>query len=841
MSIYDYKDPILGKRRKGTIEDPFVDISQTVQVDSSSAAQLAEIPDRFNRVTIPNMVEVEEVPPAGLASNQFLVDYTMGLIFVHSSLIGTSLTISYKGTGAHYFPASRIWTKSGDGINVDETLETLMEVSNNFSHKGLYDSTVAYVTRNIIEYRAATYMCIADAPVGTLPTNQTYFRKITGFAYKGAYSTTTTYNSGDFVVDGVNENLYMSLVDANLNSLLTDTTKWERLVSVSSIVASLNSAESARVTAENNRVSAENSRVTAESSRVTAENSRVTAENTRSTNESTRQNNETTRQSNETTRQTAINELVHKGEWISTTAYKVRNIVSLNGSGYMCIADNTNISPPNATYWKLVSSKGDQGIQGIQGVQGIQGIQGEEGLFWKGAYSSTTAYVVDDAVSYNGSSYICISNTTAGTDPTNTTYWSLLAQKGVDGSGSVSSVTSASGDISVANTTTTPVLTLNSGTGANQIVKRNASGKIDDLENVIQELASNAFDANDPIDRYPNAISTFGLVGATSSGFPSYGTVQTYRGFGDNDSFFSYQYFLEFGSQPKVQIRKPLTTSKTAWTASTAYALNDLRMPTSANENGIYYKCTTAGTSGATEPVWTTTIGATVADGTAVWTAEGKFWSDWVQLLDSSDTTRVKTTGDTMTGELKMLGASPQIHWEDNSDANAVKHYWLHVNAGRMYFLHDRSGDGAWDSPHPAYIESDGKFVFGFEPYVNANKIWHAGIFDPATKANLSGATFTGTIFGAGSAGAIADATGSKGKIEVRSNGTTSAAILTFHRPGAFAAYLGIDTDNRLKFGGWSAGAVSYPVMLHKNGGQSVFVQSAAPTAGATNDIWIQT
>jgi hypothetical protein len=124
---------------------------------------------------------------------------------------------------------------------------------------------------------------------------------------------------------------------------------------------------------------------------------------------------------------------------------------------------------------------------------------------------------------------------------------------------------------------------------------------------------------------------------------------------------------------------------------------------------------------------------------------------------------------------------------------------------------------------------------------IGGNKVYHAGIFDPATKANLSGATFTGTIFGAGSAGAIADSAGSKGKIEVRSNGTSSAAILTFHRPGAYAAYLGLDTDNRLKFGGWSVGAVSYPVMLHKNGGQSVFVQATAPTAGATNDIWIQT
>jgi hypothetical protein len=45
-------------------------------------------------------------------------------------------------------------------------------------------------------------------------------------------------------------------------------------------------------------------------------------------------------------------------------------------------------------------------------------------------------------------------------------------------SGTVSSVTSANTDISVATTTTTPVLTLNSGTGANQILKLNGSSQI---------------------------------------------------------------------------------------------------------------------------------------------------------------------------------------------------------------------------------------------------------------------------------------------------------------------------------------------------------------------------
>ncbi|WP_340112610.1 FISUMP domain-containing protein [Maribellus mangrovi] len=55
------------------------------------------------------------------------------------------------------------------------------------------------------------------------------------------------------------------------------------------------------------------------------------------------------------------------------------------------------------------------------------------GLNWKGPYNPATSYRINDAVGYDGSSYICISPTT-GNDPTNDTYWDLLALKGTDGS-----------------------------------------------------------------------------------------------------------------------------------------------------------------------------------------------------------------------------------------------------------------------------------------------------------------------------------------------------------------------------------------------------------------------
>src|SRR5210317_1226256 len=51
---------------------------------------------------------------------------------------------------------------------------------------------------------------------------------------------------------------------------------------------------------------------------------------------------------------------------------------------------------------------------------------------WKGTYSGATAYTIDDVVEYNGSSFICISNST-GNLPTNATYFEQMSAKGTDG------------------------------------------------------------------------------------------------------------------------------------------------------------------------------------------------------------------------------------------------------------------------------------------------------------------------------------------------------------------------------------------------------------------------
>ena len=58
----------------------------------------------------------------------------------------------------------------------------------------------------------------------------------------------------------------------------------------------------------------------------------------------------------------------------------------------------------------------------------------------------------------------------------------------------------------------------------------------------------------------------------------------------------------------------------TAATARSSTALGTLIKPTSGNETGYIYECTTEGTGGSSEPTWPTKTGDTVTDGSTVWT-----------------------------------------------------------------------------------------------------------------------------------------------------------------------------------------------------------------------------
>ena len=75
-----------------------------------------------------------------------------------------------------------------------------------------------------------------------------------------------------------------------------------------------------------------------------------------------------------------------------------------------------------------------------------------------------------------------------------------------------------------------------------------------------------------------------------------------------------------------------------------------------SKDNGYDFECTTAGRSGAVEPRWPKTIGATIPDGSAVWTCRAPSTSSLVTTVSSvawvSPDTSVVITNETLSGQI---------------------------------------------------------------------------------------------------------------------------------------------------------------------------------------------
>lgn len=83
---------------------------------------------------------------------------------------------------------------------------------------------------------------------------------------------------------------------------------------------------------------------------------------------------------------------------------------------------------------------------------------------------------------------------------------------------------------------------------------------------------------------------------------------------------------------------------------------------------------------------------------------------------DSKNLTNI--TNASLTGELSLSGASPQIKFTDTDGAD----FWLHVNGNNFYILPDRTSDGSWETPYALQLDASNNTgqLFG-------NTIWHAG------------------------------------------------------------------------------------------------------------------
>lgn len=171
--------------------------------------------------------------------------------------------------------------------------------------------------------------------------------------------------------------------------------------------------ESSRQSAESARASAESVRASQESARVSAENDRIAAENARQAAESARQAAEVVREQVKNEAILATQEALDAASDATTAAASAHSAAQ---------AANDAADRANTEAEKI------------------------ENLEHKGEYDSNTLYVKNNEVRYNGSTWRALQDT-QGNVPQEGPYWTLVAQRGLDGQGAVQSVAGKSPDI----------------------------------------------------------------------------------------------------------------------------------------------------------------------------------------------------------------------------------------------------------------------------------------------------------------------------------------------------------------------------------------------------------
>ena len=73
-----------------------------------------------------------------------------------------------------------------------------------------------------------------------------------------------------------------------------------------------------------------------------------------------------------------------------------------------------------------------------------------------------------------------------------------------------------------------------------------------------------------------------------------------------------------------------------AWAASTAFSVGDIRRASVEQPSGLFFRCSTAGTSASSEPGWPNMVGDTVTDGSCVWTAIASAYEELAKINPSA-------------------------------------------------------------------------------------------------------------------------------------------------------------------------------------------------------------
>ncbi|RXZ83366.1 hypothetical protein EBB07_06010 [Paenibacillaceae bacterium] len=377
MSNFEFKDPLIYQLRSGTSNDPFRPFVNYPYKIVKNIVLLEEIPNPIDKVQIHDLDSNQlyyEVEHDDIGEFEYKVNYTIGFVRFHPSVNGKTLSFTYTGRGVVLIPVERIYTKETDGV-IGETLGDFLNDIAKFHYIGEYNSADKYDKYNIVTYQGASYLSLENTNL--IPTNEYHWVRISGFKIRGVYNPTTAYFSGDIVSNEGNNSMYYSLVNNNTGNNLTDAAKWRILIDAQTAIDSAyEAAEYANTQGEFAEEQGNYAKSQGEFANTQGDFAKEVAKS-----------------------------IIHKGNYSSSTLYVIRNIVSYQGSTFMCIQDTTGNSPDDIVYWAKIT-----------------------GYRWMGTYSPSTAYQYGDSVvdAQNQNIYHSISNNNLNHSLESSLHWQKI-------------------------------------------------------------------------------------------------------------------------------------------------------------------------------------------------------------------------------------------------------------------------------------------------------------------------------------------------------------------------------------------------------------------------------
>lgn len=126
-------------------------------------------------------------------------------------------------------------------------------------------------------------------------------------------------------------------------------------------------------------------------------------------------------------------------------AFNINNVLTLAANDTIQIRVQID-SHWGASFDPVFSTASYVVIKRDEGLKGDTGPDGLDGVNWQGTWVSGN-YTEKQAVEYNGSSYVCHTDTVSNEVPTNTSYWNILAVKGTDGASGTNGVDGIGGTL----------------------------------------------------------------------------------------------------------------------------------------------------------------------------------------------------------------------------------------------------------------------------------------------------------------------------------------------------------------------------------------------------------